>query len=130
MDRGSCMCFKISSFERDCASVWRFIRVAYGSDVKPDNILLDSEGHAHLADFNVASYLQPDRKLTGRSGTAAYMGTAQSYVSLLSIAPEVYSGVGYSTSPDFFSLGVTFYECVYGRVSYSRIRQVLTVATI
>ena len=45
------------------------------SDVKPDNILLDAEGHAHLADFNVATYLQPHRKLTGRSGTAAYMGT-------------------------------------------------------
>jgi len=45
------------------------------SDVKPDNILLDAEGHAHLADFNVATYLQPNRKLTGRSGTAAYMGT-------------------------------------------------------
>ena len=43
--------------------------------MKPDNILLDAEGHAHLADFNVATYLQPKRKLTGRSGTAAYMGT-------------------------------------------------------
>jgi serine/threonine kinase 32 len=44
------------------------------SDVKPDNILLDGDGHAHLADFNVATYLQPNRKLTGRSGTASYMG--------------------------------------------------------
>jgi serine/threonine kinase 32 len=45
-------------------------------DVKPDNILLDAEGHAHLADFNVASYLQPHRRLTGKSGTAAYMGSS------------------------------------------------------
>jgi serine/threonine kinase 32 len=86
----------------------------YHSDVKPDNILLDAEGHAHLADFNVASYLQPHRKLTGKSGTAAYMGIPT--LTLLRIAPEVYSGVGYGTSPDYFSLGVTFYECIYGRV--------------
>lgn len=80
MDRGSCMCFEISSYEGNCASVSRFIGVADDSDVKPDNILLDADGHAHLADFNVASYLQPNRKLTGRSGTAAYMGIARSYV--------------------------------------------------
>ena len=30
----------------------------------------------------------------------------------------MYSGVGYATSPDWFSLGVTFYECVYGRLPF------------
>jgi serine/threonine kinase 32 len=64
------------------------------------------EGHAHLADFNVATYIQPHKKLAGRSGTAAYM------------APEVYSGIGYQTSPDWFSLGATFYECIYSRLPF------------
>ncbi|KAI5290561.1 hypothetical protein KEM54_001170, partial [Ascosphaera aggregata] len=49
-------------------------------DVKPDNVLLDSEGHVHLTDFNVASDYRPDRKLTSKSGTMAYL------------APEVYEG--------------------------------------
>ncbi|KAF2726150.1 kinase-like protein [Polychaeton citri CBS 116435] len=72
-------------------------------DVKPDNILLDSEGHVHLADFNVASDYTPRRPLTSKSGTLAYL------------APEVYLGKGYMTEVDWWSLGVTFYECIYNK---------------
>lgn len=72
-------------------------------DVKPDNVLLDSEGHVHLADFNVASDYTPGRPLTSKSGTLAYL------------APEVYSGRGYTTEVDWWSLGVLFYECIYNK---------------
>ncbi|KJX96860.1 protein kinase [Zymoseptoria brevis] len=72
-------------------------------DVKPDNVLLDSEGHVHLADFNVASDLTPGKPLTSKSGTLAYL------------APEVYSGRGYYSEPDWWSLGVLFYECIYNK---------------
>ncbi|CZT15582.1 probable ribosomal protein S6 kinase 2 beta [Ramularia collo-cygni] len=72
-------------------------------DVKPDNVLLDSEGHVHLADFNVASDLTPGKPLTSKSGTLAYL------------APEVYTGRGYYSEPDWWSLGVLFYECIYNK---------------
>ncbi|TAQ83057.1 hypothetical protein B7494_g8619 [Chlorociboria aeruginascens] len=72
-------------------------------DVKPDNVLLDSEGHIHLADFNVASDFTPGRALTSKSGTLAYL------------APEVYKGIGYSSGADWWSLGVLFYECIYNK---------------
>ena len=72
-------------------------------DVKPDNILLDSDGHVHLADFNVASDFTPNRPLTSKSGTLAYL------------APEVYLGRGYLSEVDWWSLGVTFYECIYNK---------------
>ncbi|KAI0811757.1 kinase-like domain-containing protein [Xylaria sp. FL0064] len=52
-------------------------------DVKPDNVLLDADGHVHLTDFNVASDIIPGKLLTSKSGTLAYL------------APEVYGGKGY-----------------------------------
>ncbi|GAB7338089.1 hypothetical protein MBLNU457_4453t1 [Dothideomycetes sp. NU457] len=58
-------------------------------DVKPDNVLLDNEGHVHLADFNVATDLTPGRPLTSKSGTLAYL------------APEVYRGKGYGPERPF-----------------------------
>ncbi|KAJ5226047.1 hypothetical protein N7468_007272 [Penicillium chermesinum] len=72
-------------------------------DLKPDNVLLDSEGHVHLADFNVASDFRPGKPLTSKSGTLAYL------------APEVYEGSGYYFEVDWWSLGVTFYECIYNK---------------
>ncbi|KAE8356419.1 kinase-like domain-containing protein [Aspergillus coremiiformis] len=72
-------------------------------DVKPDNVLLDSDGHVHLADFNVASDFRPGKPLTSKSGTLAYL------------APEVYEGGGYYCEVDWWSLGVTFYECIYNK---------------
>ncbi|KAI9151759.1 Serine/threonine-protein kinase 32C [Paramyrothecium foliicola] len=72
-------------------------------DVKPDNVLLDADGHVHLTDFNVASDVVPGKKLTSKSGTLAYL------------APEVYAGNGYDVRADWWSLGVLFYECIYNK---------------
>lgn len=73
-------------------------------DVKPDNVLLDADGHVHLTDFNVASDIVPGRLLTSKSGTLAYL------------SPEVYAGKGYTVCSDWWSLGVLFYECIYNKV--------------
>lgn len=71
-------------------------------DIKPDNILLDAEGHAHLTDFNVASHYSFSNPLTSLAGSMAY------------IAPEVVSRKGYTFTPDWWSLGVTAYELLFG----------------
>lgn len=54
----------------------------------------------------MASDFRPGKPLTSKSGTLAYL------------APEVYEGGGYYFEVDWWSLGVTFYECIYNKVSY------------
>ncbi|KAF8852077.1 kinase-like protein [Acephala macrosclerotiorum] len=87
-------------------------------DIKPDNVLLDSEGHIHLADFNVASDFTPGKPLTSKSGTLAYL------------APEVYKGHGYSCGADWWSLGVLFYECIYNKRPFEGSTQTTLAAQI
>jgi serine/threonine kinase 32 len=73
------------------------------SDIKPDNILLDEKGHAHLTDFNIGVHFPERRLLTGIAGSMAYM------------APEILAKRGYSYTIDWWSLGVCAYELVFGR---------------
>jgi len=89
--------------ELGCALRYIHKRGIVHRDVKPDNVLLDLEGHVHLADFNVASDFTPNKPLSSRSGTLAYL------------APEVYTGRGYLSEVDWWSLGVTFYECIFNK---------------
>ncbi|XP_069467519.1 serine/threonine-protein kinase 32C isoform X1 [Ambystoma mexicanum] len=76
-------------------------------DVKPDNILLDEKGHAHLTDFNVATIIKDGERATSLAGTKPYM------------APEIFhsfmnGGTGYSFEVDWWSLGIMAFELLRG----------------
>ncbi|GAA5887297.1 hypothetical protein JCM6882_002480 [Rhodosporidiobolus microsporus] len=75
-------------------------------DIKPDNILLDEKGHAHLTDFNIAVHFTERRALTSVAGSMAYM------------APEVLAKRGYFATVDWWSLGVVTYELLFGKRPY------------
>lgn len=77
-------------------------------DVKPSNILLDSNGKAYLTDFGIARILS-DQKLTATGtliGTPAYM------------SPEQGSGEELSRESDIYSLGIVAFEMITGQVPY------------
>ncbi|KAL6606297.1 hypothetical protein ACP70R_041950 [Stipagrostis hirtigluma subsp. patula] len=73
-------------------------------DLKPENILLVSKSLSSpikLADFGLATYIQPGRSLSGMVGSPFY------------IAPEVLSG-GYNEAADVWSAGVILYILLSG----------------
>jgi serine/threonine protein kinase len=70
-------------------------------DVKPDNLLLDRRGHAHLIDFGLARFLE-DMTLTN---TGALVGTP------MYMSPEQVTGrIGLDHRTDIYSLGLVLYE--------------------
>jgi hypothetical protein len=75
-------------------------------DVKPQNILLDPDGRARLTDFGSA-------RLDGQTtvtATGAAVGT------LDYMAPEVFKGQRGDARSDLYSLGLTFYFALTGRL--------------
>jgi len=75
-------------------------------DIKPENIGVDSKGNAVLMDMGLARRVNPGQLFHDKTGTAAYM------------APEIWTGEGYSYSSDWWSLGITFYELMIGQVPF------------
>jgi serine/threonine protein kinase len=79
-------------------------------DVKPANMLLRKDGYLLLSDFGIAKILEGTNQLT-RVGTG--IGTPQ-YMS-----PEQGSGMAVDRRSDIYSLGITFFHCLTGRVPFT-----------
>ncbi len=79
-------------------------------DIKPDNILLDEDGNAYIADFGIAIKLidlsQLDQKEM-RLGSPPYT------------PPEQILGQTITPQTDIYSLGIVLFELLTGRVPFS-----------
>ena len=89
-------------------------------DLKPDNILINSDGRAVISDFGV-SRVHPNRSDTvvGSPGTPTYT------------APEVWGTDAYQGRlADVWSLGVTLHAMVFGCLPYSASSQADLIACV
>jgi serine/threonine protein kinase len=76
-------------------------------DLKPDNVVLDNEGHCKLTDFGLSKEgINNDQYTKSFCGSIAYL------------APEVLKKQGHGKAVDWYLLGVLLYEMLTGETPY------------
>ena len=76
-------------------------------DLKPDNVVLDQEGHAMLTDFGLSKQGVSDNYMAKSfCGSIAYL------------APEMLKKQGHGKAIDWYLLGVLLYEMLTGAPPY------------
>lgn len=75
-------------------------------DLKPQNIIIDSEGHIKLTDFGLSKQDFDENDENSICGTMKY------------IAPETISGKKYNHMADWWSLGIIIYRMLTGQLPH------------
>ena len=76
-------------------------------DLKPSNIMIDGDGHVHIADFGIAAFVATAGGEIPLAGTPAFM------------APGLFHHQQPSKQSDLYALGMVLYEVATGREPFN-----------
>jgi serine/threonine protein kinase len=95
--------------ELSLALIFLHVQGVIYRDLKPENLLIDTQGHIKMTDFGLAKQLDADDETTSTfCGTSEYL------------APELVARRPYGFKIDWWALGILTYELLFGQTPFYR----------